>query len=379
MADVDVAISSKSSRWLATGNTVVAGTLDAGATTVSTLSSGAATLSSTLDVAGDVDVSEIHGGLKFGGGGSDNTVEHAGCGGRRGRELWEIHGPQQVHGGWHTGNTVVAGTLDAGGTTLSTRWWLSSGASTLTLSSTLGVAGNVNVNSGKFTVASLTGDTAVAGATTLSSTLDVAGDVDVNSWNNSRWPQHGQHGGGGDAERRGDYGEHPELGGGDAVEHAGCGGRRGRELWEIHGGLTHGRHGGGGTLTTLSSTLDVAGDVDVNSGKFTVASTTGNTVVAGTLNAGATTVSTLSSGAATLSSTLGVAGNVNVNSGKFTVASLTGDTAVAGATTLSSTLDVAGDVDVNSGKFTVASTTGNTVVAGTLNAGATTVSTLTGR
>ena len=33
--------------------------------------------------------------------------------------------------------------------------------------------GDVDVNSGKFTVASTTGDTAVAGATTLSSTLDV--------------------------------------------------------------------------------------------------------------------------------------------------------------------------------------------------------------
>ena len=45
----------------------------------------------------------------------------------------------------------------------------------------------------------------------------------------------------------------------------------------------------------------MAGDVDVNSGKFNVR----DTVVAGTLNAGETTVSTLSSGAATLSSTLG--------------------------------------------------------------------------
>ena len=76
----------------------------------------------------------------------------------------------------------------------------------------------------------------------------------------------------------------------------------------------------GDVTATLSSTLDVAGDVDVNSGKFavtasdgslaissnkfTVAGNTGNTVVAGTLDAGGTTLSSLSSGAATRSSTL---------------------------------------------------------------------------
>ena len=86
-----------------TGNTVVAGTLDVtGATTLSSLSSGAATLSSTLDVAGD--------------------VEHAGCGRRRGREQWEVCGDgigrvagdfvEQVHGGWQHGQHGGGG--DAG-------------------------------------------------------------------------------------------------------------------------------------------------------------------------------------------------------------------------------------------------------------------------
>ena len=127
------------------------------------------------------------------------------------------------------------------------------------------------------------------------------------------------------------------------------------------------------------------GSLAISSNKFTVAGDTGNTVVAGTLNA---------TGAATLSSTLDVAGDVDVNSGKFavtasdgslaissnkfTVAGDTGNTVVAGTlnatgATLSSTLDVAGDVDVNSGKFTG---TGNTVVAGSLDAGSMTVTSL---
>ena len=65
-----------------------------------------------------------------------------------------------------------------------------------------------------------------------------------------------------------------------------------------------------------------------------------------------------------------MAGDVDVNSGKFTVASTTGDTAVAGATTVD-TLDVARRG--RNWKIHGGLNTGNTVVAGTLNAGATTV------
>ena len=174
--------------------------------------------------------------------------------------------------------------------------------------------------------------------------------------------QHGQHGGGGDAGRDGsDYVEQPELGSCDAVEHAGCGRRRGREQWEVcgdgigrvagdfveqvHGGWRHGQHGGGGDAGRDGSDYveqpelgscdavehagcgrrrgreqwEVCGDgigrvAAISSNKFTVAGNTGNTVVAGTLDVtGATTLSSLSSGAATLSSTLDVAGDVDVN------------------------------------------------------------------
>ena len=152
----------------------------------------------------------------------------------------------------NTGNTVVAGTLDVtGATTLSS---LSSGAATL--SSTLDVTG-----------------------ARLTSTLNVTRRRGREQWEvcgdgigrvagdfveqvHGGW-QHGQHGGGGDAGRDGsDYVEQPELGSCDAVEHAGCGRRRGREQWEVcgdgigrvagdfveqvHGGWQHGQHGGGG-------------------------------------------------------------------------------------------------------------------------------------
>ena len=89
-----------------------------------------------------------------------------------------------------------------------------------------------------------------------------------------------------------------------------------------------------GGATTLSSTLGVVSDVRIGAvgarklvvsgsdgslaiqtNKFTVAGNTGNTVVAGTLDVtGATTLSSLSSGAATLSSTLDVTGATTLSS-----------------------------------------------------------------
>ena len=97
--------------------------------------------------------------------------------------------------------------------------------------------------------------------------------------------------------------------------------------------------------TDLNGTMDVSGatgvdgNFDVATNKFTVDAATGNTAVAGTL--GATGATTLSStlgvtGATTLSSTLdvtgatGVDGSFDVNTNKFTVDATTGNTAVAG-------------------------------------------------
>lgn len=102
----------------------------------------------------------------------------------------------------------------------------------------------------------------------------------------------------------------------------------------------------GGTLgvtgvTTLTAALNANGGIACDTDKFTVADTTGNTVVGGTL---------------------GVTGNVAVNTDKFTVAASSGNTLVAG------TLAVTSDVAVATNKFTVDAASGNTLVAGTLSA-----------
>lgn len=95
----------------------------------------------------------------------------------------------------------------------------------------------------------------------------------------------------------------------------------------------------GGNLD-VTGTGSVGGDFDVNTNKFTVASASGNTVVAGTLGAGATTLASL-----------GVTGAAGID----------------------------GDFDINTNKFTVASATGNTVIGGTLDVGSLTTSAQTVR
>ena len=127
--------------------------------------------------------------------------------------------------------------------------------------------------------------------------------------------------------------------------------------------------------TSIASTLEiggtttVGGDFGVAAGKFIVAASTGNTSVAGTL--GVTGATTLSStlgvtGATTLSSTLGVTGDLSVNTNKFTVAATSGNTAVGGTLNVTSTADIGGNFSVATNKFTVNATNGNAAVAGDL-------------
>jgi len=146
----------------------------------------------------------------------------------------------------------------------------------------------------------------------------------------------------------------------------------------------------GGTTTTNAGAFANTGDFAVATDKFTVASATGNTVVAGTCDiAGATDVTgdltvntdkvtiTAASGNTDIAGTLTADGLSNLDGGiavdtdKFTVSAAGAVVAAstltaAGNTTLSGTCDIAGDFAVNTDKFAVTATSGNTSVAGTL-------------
>lgn len=134
--------------------------------------------------------------------------------------------------------------------------------------------------------------------------------------------------------------------------------------------------------------------------KFTIAGSSGNTAIAGTLGVtGNTTIGsnkvviTASSGNTAIAGTLSTVGNVAIGTtgyNKFTVAGTTGNTAIAGtlavtgATTQTGKLTCAdtvaaavvttsgqmlstGDLKVNTNKFVVTASNGNTAIAGTLN------------
>ena len=95
-----------------------------------------------------------------------------------------------------------------------------------------------------------------------------------------------------------------------------------------------------------------------------------NATVSGTL--GVTGVTTLSS--LNVTGATGIDGNFDINTNKFTVASSTGNTAIAGTLAVTGATGIDGNFDINTNKFTVNATSGNTTVAGTLGVtGATTV------
>lgn len=94
-----------------------------------------------------------------------------------------------------------------------------------------------------------------------------------------------------------------------------------------------------GTTLSLSSTLAATGDFAINTNKFNVTASSGNTAIAGTAD---------------------VVGNFSVATNKFNVTAASGNTAIAG------TANVVGDFSVATNKFTAAAASGNTAIAGTL-------------
>ena len=121
-----------------------------------------------------------------------------------------------------------------------------------------------------------------------------------------------------------------------------------------------------GTLTVTGATV-LNGGLTMDTNKFTVADTSGNTAVGGTLAV---------TGATTLTGLINANGGIAVDTTAFTVADTSGNTAIAGTLTVTGATVMNGGITCDTDKFTVADTSGNTVVGGTL--GVTGASTLTG-
>lgn len=166
----------------ASGNTVVAGTLTV---------AGVLTLNSHLESSGNIDTDgtvSISGDLYVG---SECTIDS---------NIY-VAGFASFEGGWSsqnnisvntnkfkvealTGNTVVAGTLGVGSDfTINTNRFTVAGVSgNTTIAGTLGVAGNFAVATNRFTVAANTGNTVVAGTLTVqNASLVVASSSSIDS------------------------------------------------------------------------------------------------------------------------------------------------------------------------------------------------------
>ena len=152
---------------------------------------------------------------------------------------------------------------------------------------------------------------------------------------------------------------------------------------------------------TIAGTLASTGNFSINTNKFNVAGSDGDTTIAGTLGVtGATTLTgalDANGGASIDNIQIGVTGDneIDTSSGNLTIDSAGGTVAIDDNATVSGTLGVTsnttvggtlgitgtttaaainasgavgidGDLDVNTNKLTVASATGNTAIAGTL-------------
>jgi len=304
-----------------TGNTSVAGTMNVTGATglLSTLNvTGAVTMNSTLGLTGDLTV-----------GASVFTVASA------------------------SGNTVIRGTLNlTGGAVLSSGISVAGAAY---LNSTANVADDFTVNTNKFTVVSTTGNftavgsgniggnLTVANTATINATLGVAGDTTLNS--------------------KLSVGSDFAIGGTLFTVGGNSGNTKIAGSLDVAGAssLTSALYVGG--IVTMASGQTVQGQVTYTNPTDSADTATGALVVTGgvgigkNLNVGG---AFYAAKAVTLGAGIQMAGSLQLAGNKFTVSSSTGNTVVAG------TLSAAGDFAVNTNQFTVQALTGNTVVNGTL-------------
>ena len=131
---------------------------------------------------------------------------------------------------------------------------------------------------------------------------------------------------------------------------------------------------------TLSSTLALTGNLNVNTNRFNVTASSGNTAIAGTLGVtdattlsstlgvtGNTTVGgTLGvTGAVTLSNTASITGNLSVNTNKFTVEASSGNTVIAGNATINGNLSIDGNVVLGNNATDIITVGANTLTLNT--------------
>lgn len=300
------------------------------------------------------------------------------------------------------GNTHVDGTLNVDGA--------------VTMGSTLELSNNFTINSNRFTVAAATGNTSILGTLNVSSNTDITGTLEVDgatTINNTLTLVGGSSNltVGGNAVISGDLtvngttttisstvisvdDKNIELGSVSSPTDVTADGGgltlkgstdktfnwvNSTDSWtssehidiDVSKKLNHGGTQILSPTKQLTNITDITADGDINfaSGNFTVAQTTGNTVIGGTLNVtGTLTLTGLSAQTGTFASAVSSGGNFSVGGTAMTVNAASGNIVtqgsltVTGASILNSSVTVtgnitaSGDVAVNGGDLTTTTT-----------------------